>query len=142
VIRLPDSIVEQMNRHGEATYPHEACGLLLGVLDDDGAKRVDEALALDNAREDEARHHRYVIRPEDLVRADREARARGRDIVGVYHSHPDHPDEPSRYDLENAWPVYSYVILSVRGGRAASLRSWELVADRSRFDPEPLVKGS
>jgi proteasome lid subunit RPN8/RPN11 len=142
VIRLGDGIVEHVERHGEADYPHEACGLLLGVLDDDGAKRVDEALALANAREEGARHHRFVIRPEDLVRAERAARARGQDIVGIYHSHPDHPDEPSRYDLEHAWPVYSYVIVSVRAGRAASLRSWELVADRSRFEPEPIVKGS
>jgi len=141
VIRLGDAIVEQVERHGEADYPHEACGLLLGTLDDDGAKRVDEALALANAREEGARHHRFVIRPEDLVRAERAARAQGKDIVGIYHSHPDHPDEPSRYDLEHAWPVYSYVIVSVRGGRAASLRSWELVADRSRFEPEPIVKG-
>lgn len=142
MIRLADGIVEHVERHGEADYPHEACGLLLGALDDDGAKRVDEALALANAREEGARHHRFVIRPEDLVRAERAARARGRDIVGIYHSHPDHPDEPSRYDLEHAWPVYSYVIVSVRAGRAASLRSWELASDRLRFEPEPIVKGS
>jgi proteasome lid subunit RPN8/RPN11 len=142
VIRLGEAIVAHVNRHGEADYPHEACGLLLGALDDDGAKRVDEAVALANAREESARHHRFVIRPEDLLREEKRAREQGKDIVGIYHSHPDHPDEPSRYDLENAWPVYSYVIVSVREGRAASLRSWELGADRSRFEPEPIVKDS
>lgn len=140
MIRLGEAIVDHVNRHGEADYPHEACGILLGALDDGGAKRVDEALALPNAREDGARHNRFVIRPEDLVRAERDARQRGKDIIGIYHSHPDHPDEPSTYDLEHAWPVYSYVIVSVREGRAASLRSWELRADRSRFDPEPITK--
>lgn len=142
MIRLGDDVVARVERHGEADYPHEACGLLLGVLGEDGAKRVAEALPLENAREEGVRHHRFVIRPEDLVRAEREARGRGLDVVGIYHSHPDHPDEPSRYDLEHAWPVYSYVIVSVREGRAASLRSWELAADRSRFAPEPIVKES
>jgi proteasome lid subunit RPN8/RPN11 len=142
MIRLADGIVEQVNRHGEADYPHEACGLLLGALEDDGTKRADEAVALDNVREEGARHHRFLLRPEDIVRVEREARARGKDVIGVYHSHPDHPDEPSRYDLEHAWPVYSYVIVSVREGRAASLRSWELAADRARFAPEPIVRES
>jgi proteasome lid subunit RPN8/RPN11 len=142
VIRLGEAIIEQVERHGETAYPHEACGLLLGTLGADGAKHADEAVALANAREEGARHHRFVIRPEDLVRVDREARRQGKDIIGIYHSHPDHPDEPSRYDLEHAWPVYSYVIVSVRAGRAESVRSWELVADRSRFEPEPIVKGS
>jgi proteasome lid subunit RPN8/RPN11 len=142
VIRLPAAVFEQVNRHGEADYPHEACGLLLGELADDGAKSVAEAVPLENAREEGARHHRFVIRPEDLVRAERDARGKGLDIVGIYHSHPDHPDEPSRYDLEHAWPVYSYVIVSVREGRAAATRSWELAADRSRFEAEPIVKES
>ena len=142
MIRLEGTIVEQVNRHGEAAYPHEACGLLLGALDADGTKRADEAIALDNVREEGARHHRFLMRPEDIVRVEREARARGMDVIGVYHSHPDHPDEPSRYDLEHAWPVYSYVIVSVKAGRAASLRSWELDADRARFAAEPIVKGT
>lgn len=140
MIRLGDAVVAHVNRHGEADYPHEACGLLLGALDDGGTKQVDEAIALANAREDGARHNRFVIRPEDLVRAERDARQRGKDILGIYHSHPDHPDEPSKYDLEHAWPVYSYVIVSVRAGRAASLRSWELSPDRSRFEPEHITQ--
>jgi proteasome lid subunit RPN8/RPN11 len=142
VIHLEGTIVEQVNRHGEAAYPHEACGLLLGALDGDGTKRAEEAVALENVREEGARHHRFLMRPEDIVRVEREARARGKDVIGVYHSHPDHPDEPSRYDLEHAWPVYSYVIVSIRAGRAASLRSWELEADRTRFAPEAIVRGS
>jgi proteasome lid subunit RPN8/RPN11 len=142
VIRLEDGVRDRVERHGEAAYPHEACGLLLGGLDGDGTKRADEAIALDNIREDGARHHRFLMRPEDIVRVERDARARGKDVIGVYHSHPDHPDEPSRYDLEHAWPVYSYVIVSVRNGRAASLRSWELDAERKKFESETIVKES
>ena len=140
MIQLADGVAAQVNAHGEADYPHEACGLLRGTIDDAGTKLVEAAIPLPNAREDGARHNRFAIRPEDLVREERAARALGKDIIGIYHSHPDHPDEPSRYDLERAWPVYSYVVVSVQEGRAASLRSWELSADRARFEPESLVK--
>jgi len=72
------------------------------------------------------------------LEAERQARAEGLDVLGIVHSHPDHPAEPSSFDLEHAWPYYSYMIVSVSGGAAADQRSWRLRDDRSGFDPERL----
>jgi proteasome lid subunit RPN8/RPN11 len=89
------------------------------------------------------RHHRMAIRPLDYARAERLYAAEGFGVVGNYHSHPDHPAVPSQFDLENLapWPTMSYVVISVREGRAAGLRSWELASDRSRFAEEELEEG-
>ena len=92
----------------------------------------------ENEREDENRHNRYLIPPEVILRTEREARADGLDVVGYYHSHPDHPSRPSDFDRDHAWPGYSYLIVSVREGRARDERSWRLSDDRSRFDEEPI----
>jgi len=142
MIRLAPAAFTTVFAHGETDYPHEGCGLLVGRDDADGVRHVEEARPLPNAREPEARHHRFLIAPADLVREERRARAGGRDVVGFYHSHPDHPAVPSRHDLEQAWPVYSYVVVSVRGGRADQALAWRLSADGSRFDPEELVEGT
>ncbi|HEX8634246.1 MAG TPA: M67 family metallopeptidase [Pyrinomonadaceae bacterium] len=135
---------EAIRRHGEAEYPEECCGLLLGRIEADGGrqKTVVEVYPVSNAREDEARHHRSLILPGEYVRGEREARARGLEVVGNYHSHPDHPAEPSAFDLAHAWPTWSYIIVAVSAGRARDLRSWEMRADRSRFDEEEILKGS
>jgi proteasome lid subunit RPN8/RPN11 len=138
MIRLDPGHEEAMRRHGETDYPNECCGLLIGVLSANGAKRVDEVVPLSNVREQDARHNRFLIAPEDLLRGERYARERQREIIGFYHSHPDHPAVPSAFDLANAWPVYSYVIVSVRDGHAGSIQSWELLSDRSRFESEEI----
>ncbi|HEV2913401.1 MAG TPA: M67 family metallopeptidase [Pyrinomonadaceae bacterium] len=130
---------EEIRRHGEAEYPHECCGLLIGRLDADGHKRVVEVYPISNAREAEARHNRSLILPREYMRGERHARSRGLEVVGNYHSHPDHPAVPSKFDLEHAWPIWSYLIVSVREGRAADLRSWEMEADRSRFTEEEMA---
>ena len=135
----PDRI-DAIRRHGEADYPHECCGLLIGSLDA-GHKVVDEIFPISNAREETAKRNRFLIAPEELMRGEKHARQRGRDVVGFYHSHPDHPAVPSQFDLDHAWPVYSYIIVSVVSGRAEELFSWELRPDRSRFDAEDLAKG-
>jgi proteasome lid subunit RPN8/RPN11 len=128
-------------RHAAATYPEECCGFLLGSLlggDDgsgDGGARVVSVLAVDNQRQD-SRHNRYVIHPETVLAAQKQARAAGLDIVGYYHSHPDHPAVPSEFDREHAWPGMSYLIVSVRKGKIAETRSWRLADDRGRFDEE------
>jgi len=127
--------------HGEADFPFEACGLLVGRDDPGGARRVEVVCPLPNVREEEERHHRFLIAPEDLVREERRVRLEGREIVGVYHSHPDRPAAPSRHDLRLAWPLYSYVVVAVRAGSAVEALSWRLSADRVRFEPEALVKG-
>ncbi len=141
MITLGTGLLDEIRRHGEADYPHECCGLLIGSLGSDGRKVAQEIFPIANAREDAAKHNRFLIAPEDMLRGERHARKNKRDVVGFYHSHPDHPAVPSGYDLEHAWPVYSYVIVSVRGGKAEELFSWELRADRTRFEAEELLKG-
>jgi proteasome lid subunit RPN8/RPN11 len=133
--------LDQIRRHGESDYPHECCGLLIGSFDASGHKVADEIFPISNAREEAARPNRFLIAPEDLMRGEKYARMSRRDVVGFYHSHPDHPAVPSSFDLEHAWPVYSYIIVSVRDGRAEDLFSYELRSDRSRFDAEDLLKG-
>jgi proteasome lid subunit RPN8/RPN11 len=134
---------EAIRRHGEAEYPQECCGLLLGKIGADNRKTVAEVYPVSNAREREARHNRSLILPGEYVRGERHARSGGLEVVGNYHSHPDHPAEPSQFDLEHAWPTWSYIIVSVgAGGLAGDLRSWEMRADRSQFDEEEILKGS
>ena len=133
--------LDEIRRHGEADYPHECCGLLIGSFAGDGRKVADEIFPISNAREEAAKRNRFLIAPEDMLRGEKHARATGRDVVGFYHSHPDHPAVPSQFDLDHAWPVYSYIIVSVREGKAADLFSYEMRSDRSRFDSEELSKG-
>jgi proteasome lid subunit RPN8/RPN11 len=133
-IMLADRIREQ----GRRTYPNECCGLLLGKADRSG-KKVFDLRPVKNVRED-SKHNRYLISPKDLLAAEKDAARRGLDVIGVYHSHPDHPARPSEFDRENAFPWYSYVILRVAGGDPSDLTSWVLREDRSEFDPEELVQ--
>ncbi|HEY6046512.1 MAG TPA: M67 family metallopeptidase [Pyrinomonadaceae bacterium] len=125
----------EMRRHGERDYPFECCGLMLGRFAD-GGKTVVETYPISNAREEEAKRNRFLIRPEELMRGEKYAREKALEIVGFYHSHPDERAVPSQYDLEHAWPTYSYVVVSVEKGRAVDLRSWEMESDRSQFNEE------
>lgn len=134
-LALAPSVNDAIRRHGAETYPHECCGALIGR---DGV--VTETFALPNTTEEGPRR-RFLVRPADYREADRRASARGAEILGFYHSHPDHPARPSQYDLDHAWPVFSYVIVSVRDGRAEDMTSWRLREDRSAFDEEPLTYG-
>lgn len=136
-VRLRAAHTERVHSHLCRAYPEEGCGVLLG-REDAGVREVVRIVELDNDRDD-SRHNRYVISPEQFLRAEQEARAAGLDVVGFYHSHPDHPARPSAFDLEHAWPWYSYVIVSVAHGRVADMRSWRLREDRSAFDPEPVA---
>lgn len=139
MLSLTEAHDAEMRGHGERDYPYECCGLLVGRFNAGGVKEVAETYPISNAREEEAKRTRFLIRPEELMRGERHARSRGLDVVGFYHSHPDVPAVPSGYDLEHAWPTYSYVVLSVRAGRAADLRSWEMEPDRSRFNEEEIA---
>jgi proteasome lid subunit RPN8/RPN11 len=142
MISLSAVELDQISRHGETDYPHECCGLLIGRFGGDGSKQVTETYPISNAREEEARHHRSLILPAELMRGERYARQKGLEVLGNYHSHPDHPAVPSQYDLEHAWPTWSYIIVSVREGRAVDTRSWEMRTDRSKFDEEEISKGA
>jgi proteasome lid subunit RPN8/RPN11 len=136
VILLNQAHVEAINSHGERDYPFECCGLLIGRFAEDGSKLVVETYPISNAREEEAKRNRFLIRPEELLAGERAAMQKGLDVVGFYHSHPDDAAAPSRYDLDHAWPIYSYIIVSIREGTARDLRSWEMEDDRSKFNPE------
>lgn len=132
--------VEKIRGHGARDYPHECCGMLLGK-EAGGRKVVTEALAIRNAREDSPTN-RFLISPDDWRAGEKYSSERGLDILGFYHSHPDHPAQPSEFDLAHAWPWFSYMILSVQQRRPAELTSWVLAEDRSRFDPEDLELGT
>ena len=134
-LRLPDALAEEIRRHGEAAYPAECCGALIGRVDGDAKEVVKLATAV-NRRTDDP--HRYLIAPDDLRRLEREVGAAGLEIVGYYHSHPDHPAAPSRFDADHAWPWYSYLIVRVDRGRGAELASWVLDDAQPVMHPEPL----
>src|SRR5499427_10819930 len=125
MLKLSKESYDSIRRHGEETYPHECCGVLLGIMD--GATRtVNSTVRCGNTRQDSP-HNRYHIDPKELVRIQREGRERGEDIVGFYHSHPDHPARWSKTDHAEAhWLGCSYVITSVEKGKAAITNSFEL----------------
>lgn len=127
MLKLTRACFDDLRRHGEETYPHECCGALLGRFEDDGSKAVSRIVRCGNTREDSPQN-RYHIDPKELIRIQREGRERGEDIVGFYHSHPDHPAEWSPTDLAEAhWFGCSYVITSVEEGKAGITNSFELV---------------
>lgn len=125
MLKITESAYDAIRRHGEETYPHECCGVLLGQIDADG-RLVTSAVRCGNTRHDSPQN-RYHIDPRDLVRIQREGRDRGEDILGFYHSHPDHPAHFSQTDLYEAhWFGCSYVITGVEDGRAALTNSFLL----------------
>jgi proteasome lid subunit RPN8/RPN11 len=133
MLNISNRLIEQINAHVEKAYPEEGAGFLMG---DEG--EVKEILPLSNAREDAARHNRFLITPEDYLKAELKADSLGLSLIGVFHSHPDCPNVPSDYDREWAQPFFSYVITRVDEGKAVSHRSWRLVEDRSKYDEEEI----
>lgn len=123
-----------IGRHASVSYPDECCGVLIGRAQE-GGTFVERVLSVGNERED-SRHNRYLISPETILAAHKEARALGLDVVGYYHSHPDHPARPSDFDREHAWPGVSYLIVSVEKRNVVDTRSWRLNDDRESFDEE------
>jgi len=130
---IASEVIEQINAHVEGAYPEEGAGFLIGVEGE-----VKEILSLPNAREDEARHNRFLITPEDYLKAELKADSLGLSLIGVFHSHPDCPNVPSEYDREWAQPFFSYIITRVDEGKAVNSRSWRLVEDRSKYDEEEI----
>ena len=121
--------------HGQETYPHECCGALVGR---DGF--VTAVVALPNTT-DEGPRRRFMVRPSDYQLAERRASELGGELLGFYHSHPDHPARPSQYDLDHAWPTFAYIIVAVAAGSAADMTVWYLLEDRSRFEEGSLNHG-
>jgi len=135
-LTLTGEVAAAIRAHGRDTYPHECCGAIIGR---EGGGT--EAFPLPNTTEEGPRR-RFLVRPDDYRLAEARASAVGGELLGFYHSHPDHPAEPSQYDLDHAWPFFSYVILSVKSSEPAEMRSWRLREDRSQFDEESLAEGA
>ena len=129
-LRLPLSSLDELNELARRGYPHEVCGLLIG-RQDNGETRVDRVTRARNLSTDRLAD-RYTLDPDDFRAADEAARRDGLDIVGIWHTHPDHPARPSSTDLEAAWEGYSYVILSVGREGVADVRSWRLAGPEFR----------
>ena len=127
-LRIPGALADEIRRHGEAAYPAECCGALVGRVDAGGKEVVRLAPAV-NRRTDDP--HRYLIAPDDLRRLEAEVRAAGLEIVGYYHSHPDHPAAPSAFDADHAWPWYSYVIVRIDRGVGRFALPADLVGERA-----------
>ena len=132
-IKITTDILDEINKHVEEAYPEEGAGFLVGVEGE-----VKKIIPLGNAREDEARHNRFLITPKDYLKAELTADSLGLSLIGVFHSHPDCPNEPSEYDREWAQPFFSYIITRVDNGKSVSHRSWLLVEDRSKYEEEEI----
>lgn len=132
-VRIAAGDVAAIREHASRGYPEEICGVLVGRAANGRGRLIARVLPIDNSREDE-RGRRYVITADALRHAERAAEEDGLDVVGFYHSHPDHPAEPSGYDRDHAWPWYTYVIVPVTAGEAGEPRAWQLRGDRTGFD--------
>ncbi len=148
ILQLTQDLSDKIRAHGAETYPHECCGALLGrdldaptTRSSDGAalpsREVTALFPLVNRRDDSPRN-RFAVTSDDVRDAEKAAREKGIDVVGWYHSHPDHPAKPSQFDQDHAWPWYSYIIVSVANGRPETMTSWRLTDDRTQFTPENL----
>lgn len=132
-LTLGPGVRAAIEQHGCETYPHECCGALLGADD-----HVAAVFALPNVTTEGPRR-RFRIDDRDYLQAERQASAAGLTLLGFYHSHPDHPAEPSQYDLDHAWPTFAYPIVAIHQGQAVALRAWALRPDRSAFDERPVT---
>jgi proteasome lid subunit RPN8/RPN11 len=134
MLLLSEELLKGIRQHGAKDYPNETCGAMLGV-DGDSDREVKALFPLINRRDDSPRN-RFSVTSDDVRAAEKAAKQQGVELLGWYHSHPDHPARPSEFDREHAWPWYSYVIVSVAQGQPQDLTSWRLADDRSHFDPE------
>jgi proteasome lid subunit RPN8/RPN11 len=148
-LTITQAVDEAIRRHGRDTYPHECCGALIGR-----DTEVTDVLALPNTTEEGPRR-RFLVRPSDYRLSERRATELGGELLGFYHSHPDHPARPSQYDLDHAWPTFAYIIVAVAGSgvsgqggggttadaTAGDMTVWYLQEDRSRFEEGSLKHG-
>jgi proteasome lid subunit RPN8/RPN11 len=142
MIRIPSSLQRQIYDHAEESYPHECCGVLVGTTDKDSNHTVHAFRKCKNLNKERARD-RYDMDPLDFLRAEREFEKGPWGIIGIYHSHPDHPSRASQTDTDRAAEImawdWSYVIVSVQNGKVASAQSWVLNESEKKFQEEPLV---
>jgi proteasome lid subunit RPN8/RPN11 len=137
VIAISRNLLDEIRAHGRDTYPEECCGGLLGWRGDPA--RVSGVERIDNVRDVE-RARRYEVSPQDYLRLERLAGEQGVELLGFYHSHPDHPAVPSAYDRDHAFPFFHYLVCAVASGSPGEVTAWVLSEDRGEFDPEPIVE--
>ena len=137
-LKIGQGDVENIYRHAREAYPEECAGAIVGMNTGE-MKVVVDVWPAENTHEDE-RSRRFLIEPLQIKRFEEQADERDMDLLGFYHSHPDHPAEPSEYDRDHAWPGWSYVITSVSKDEVKDIRSWTLKDDRSGYDEEDIVK--
>ncbi len=138
MLKLPGDVFETIRKHGEQTFPHECCGVLFGTMN--GQQRtVKEVFVIENQFEEAERYHRFLITPDNYREAEAAARSKKLDIIGFYHSHPDSPSVASQYDLEHAFPWFSYMIVSIMKSKYHDHHSWVMENDRSKFNEERVV---
>ena len=137
-IKVREASQAIMNAHAEETFPEECCGAMLGIENEDGSREITEVIRVENTK-GENRERRFLIDPRALLNAEKVAKDRGLDVLGIYHSHPNHPSQASEFDRTHAMPFWSYLIISCIDGKTASIQSWRLKEDRSAFDEEELI---
>lgn len=130
MLSLSQNIYDEIIGHAKSAYPHECCGALIGK-----GKKVVKARLMENINKDRA-NDRYEINPKELLRIEKETSSNGLEVIGFYHSHPDHPDRPSGFDRERAWPFYSYVIIAVQNGKDISVKAWTFEDEKEPFTEE------
>jgi proteasome lid subunit RPN8/RPN11 len=137
-LSFPTDLLAEMRTFAEAAYPYEGCGVLLGKTASDQVL-VTEVVQGHNLVTDR-RHDRYELDPKDIIASERRARERGEDVIGFYHTHPDHPARPSQFDTDRAWPGYHYVVIAVEQGRQSGATAWRLIQAQpaSRFQETEL----
>ncbi|MFP3948928.1 MAG: M67 family metallopeptidase [Longimicrobiales bacterium] len=140
VVVLAEAARQAILEEGRLRYPEECCGGLLGTIEGSRRRVIVRAVPVWNEEED-LRERRYLVGPREVMRMEDEAEQEDLELLGFFHSHPDHPAQPSETDRRLAWPWYSYMILSVHQGEPRKLRSWRLVDDRSTFEEE-VVNGT
>jgi proteasome lid subunit RPN8/RPN11 len=136
-LKIGHGDVKHIHDHAKETYPEECSGVMVG-MDTGDMKVVVDIWRAENTHEDE-RSRRFLIDPKEYIAFEKRADERDMDILGVYHSHPDHPAQPSEYDRDHAWPGWSYIIASVSGDEIKDMRSWLLKDDRSGYDEEKIT---
>jgi proteasome lid subunit RPN8/RPN11 len=140
-LKITSELAEKIRAHGAQTYPHECCGALLGrdmdITDQQVYREIHGLHPLVNRRDDSP-NNRFSVTSQDVLDAEKAARQQDLEVVGWYHSHPDHPARPSQYDRDHAWPWYSYIIVSVANRIPEEMTSWRLTDDRSDFEPEEI----
>ena len=134
-IILTKQIIDEFQTHGEQEFPHECCGFILGNFTSDGQGEAFEYIPASNMKE-ENRERRFLIDPMAYQNAEDKADELGLSVISIVHSHPDHPDRPSEFDREHAWPGFSYIIIAIHAGCTVSFKSWQLSQDRSHFNEE------